>query len=365
MKGLVVSVNVNGIVIRGEDDNLYSAAGYQFSNGATVIFKPDPINKGVALDVQTIGTEDTVEPQTKTCSIAATQPVLPTASPLIDLSVERVRGAVKTSITTAESLYKKSLWYCEEYKAEKKITGKFVGNLGWAPTESFEKTKSQMVFQKLPDVKSSDALQAFFAGTETMPTICECHSMLVACYYDSIKSMLGVELFDKCFPEFQITSVMGYAGSPIKQLFVGIRADAEFQVGDWTVFNNHPFFPKRHPADTTAQGWNIICVETQPEIKWLGFGLGKLVTTEELSKMMYDFFVAPPTEADLKQIDVQYKQMLGGKFNSGQLSDIMEEFKKGEAEIQVDGSPCVIGIDKKKTKRLSPNKIGELVKKYS
>jgi hypothetical protein len=361
MKGTVVSSSPDGSVIIGEDNKKYLAKGVELTMSASVTF--DPGENDTALNVKTFDSgKSTSEPQKGHCSSSA--PVVNDPQPVCTfkpVTQEELTQAVLNSIFWAEKeCYRKSLWYCVEYKAEHRVEAKFWGENGWAPEELFGKIQSQMGFKMVIGKSATKALDAFFAGTEKRPTICECHSMLVAVYYKAIQEVIGADLFDQCFPDLSISSVLGFSETPISKLFVGVDYVG---AGDWAVFNNHYNFRKRHPSDTTAQGWNIICMAPRGEPTWLGFGLGgDPLDTSALRQKMFEYYVAEPSTADLQQMDtLDKKSPLGRKFSVDERKEVWAEFDKCEIKLATQNLPYIIGIPPKKTKRLSARKVNEYI----
>jgi hypothetical protein len=271
---------------------------------------------------------------------------------------------VKWIIKVEEVHFNKSLFYAEDYKKTYGIKQgtKWFGEQGWASEKHFKKVSSQMVFELLPGVSPSSAIKAFFSPPGERPTICECHSLVIAVLYRAILSVVGEGLFDQCFNNMYICSRLGYDECPLKKLICGIvnqqKAFAPYRIGDWAIFDNHPEYKLRHPSGA-AMGWNIICTgfkDSDPQDPmWRGFGLGMAsVTTSQFMKMMFDYYVQMPEEDDIPNIERRFAV----KFSGSQLEDLWGEYVKGDVMIN-RGPIRKIGIPKGKTKRLSATRLNK------
>ncbi len=64
-------------------------------------------------------------------------------------------------------------------------------------------------------------------------------------------------------------------------------------VGDKIGIRNHSDYKKKHPVGP-AQGWNIVCSEVNPEIKFRGFGFGKNLTVAEVKQLLINEYNRVP-----------------------------------------------------------------------
>jgi hypothetical protein len=178
-----------------------------------------------------------------------------------------------------------------------------------------------MDFALPPTGTPSRALRSFFQG----PTVCECHSLIIAVYYQAILNYLGDAWFDACFPDMAIQNKNNYDGgkNPMKGVLANFEVMADesnVKAGDWVYVRNRSDYKKRHPKGA-AGGWNLVCVETGPPRKYIGFGLTPNptrasdrtvtpLTLEQIFQILLDEHNKEPTQEDLAAMDPLDKRLM-------------------------------------------------------
>ena len=143
-------------------------------------------------------------------------------------------------------------------------------------------------FEKLAGVPSSLAVVNFLEG----PTICECEGLAQAVVYNALLETVTVPVFDLMFPKLKIG--LGVTFDAIKQ--VDTEDEALVNKGDWIyiVTDNLASFREavvEHKEGAAGSGWNLICIETNPERTYIGFGLNdpgeaKAMTLKQIREKM-------------------------------------------------------------------------------
>lgn len=219
-----------------------------------------------------------------------------------DITTDSVAKAVVKWIWNAEEKYGKTMMYVQD------LTGEEAKNKSLR-AKGFQGGMRGLV----PTVLSSTAIRQFFDGELT---VCECHSLMMAIYYRALLDLLGDSLFENVFSGQKMTlfTGVGLQFSSVKDPWQGLMSKynvnedgSNVQVGDWIYFTNRPDYKAKHPGGAAA-GWNVVCVSTKDEPRYMGFGLTGVTENEdkraytgrELCQILLDYHNAPPDEHDLE-----------------------------------------------------------------
>ncbi len=243
--------------------------------------------------------------------------------PSAELLVKNVTGAM---FKAEDGYVAGKMMYAEDNLAKEKFSFRERQN-GMAPD-------NKSLFMKLTPASgktASQALDGIFGG----PTVCECHSLMQAVFFEGIRQSVGDATFNEKFAKMSVEpQVMSKANVLDKVTTkLPLSGEADIQAGDWVYAANHFDYKEKHPMGA-AGGWNLLCVgENEGKEKlYLGFGLTPvgaekvvpMTLNQILQKLESDY--AEPSVKDssssLERLDVDAGRMaaFGGKHEKAELA---------------------------------------------
>lgn len=252
----------------------------------------------------------------------------------------------KSSQKEKNEALKTGVWYSNDYLTfiknykerfdwmmnKKVLNNGFMTAKLWQQVEStnFLKEKTAYAFM-WKDNKSSPAEEILNILEGKSLCLLECATVFNLAQYAALLRVWGKTKFDRVFSgEEEFTLPLRLSNfreiNPIYLFLSGekVRDTASLRIGDKMGIGNHPDYSKKH-GNGSGNGWNLVCAEVSPTIKFVGFGLnGKRLTIDELEDVLIDEYNEEPfndKEILPKELQIQ---------NNGASSKILDKITKDD-----------------------------------
>ncbi len=224
-------------------------------------------------------------------------------------------SSVNTSKAEKTAALQSGVWYSKDYLIHVKeyedrfqwmlnedvLKNGFLSKKFWQPVVSEDFPKSRKPYAYLWNNAGSSPAEEIVNILEGK-SLCllECATVFNIAQYAAILRIVGKDKFNRIFSgkeKFTLPLRISNMGeiNPIYLFLEGktINNISAIRIGDKLSIRNHSDYQKKHYPNGAARGWNIVCAEVDPEIKFQGFGFGKNLTITEITQLLIDEYNKP------------------------------------------------------------------------
>ena len=170
-------------------------------------------------------------------------------------------------------------------------------------------------FKTKNTVKPSDAIKSFFLGK----TFADCGNVIMASIYRYILGQVGDEKFDEmfgnpliqfCITPYLYNQYIDGVGNPLYFLFDKIQSSDDLHDGDIVHIQGVKDYKNKHLCGF-GNGWNVVVVKKDKDVKFIGFGPNKFkkpLTYSELKKLLIDSYNKPQLKETTSYIEINIKK---------------------------------------------------------